>query len=342
MNRCFYFLSQGAGAGAGDTHSDYLPAGMKGVGNDRAARIWYRTLTSYLVASSDYAAARKGAIQAAQDLYGVDSTPEQAVWHAFHGINVGPDWSDLTATITEPATDLVIEAGATVAFAGTAKDRVAGGTIAYDWTFGDGRTATGPGASHRYRHTGGLDTTYTATLTATDDLGNQGSDTRTITVTPPIQARPQLIRNGGFEEGASGWEGDTGVIGAFKDQPAHQGRLNAVFTGIHIPRQQNLYQAVAIPVTARSAALDFQLHIETNQMLPVALDEFRVQALTPAGVLLGTLATYSNAEAGTGYQRHSLDLGAYKGRAIRLNFQVAEGWIFYTTFALDDVSLVVN
>ena len=343
MNRCFYFLSQGASAGAGDAHSDYLPLGMKGLGNQKAAQIWYRTLTTYLVASSDYAAARKGAIRAARDLYGPDSREEQAVWRAFHGINVGPDWSNLSATITKPAVDLVVEEGADVVFAGASRELdPRGGTITYDWTFGDGRTATGPGARHHYRHLGNLDSTFSVTLTVTDELGNQGSDTRIITVTPPISARPQLVRNGSFEQGKSAWAGDTDVIGHFPDQPPSAGKKNAVFTGMGLPSVQNLYQAVAIPATAREALLAFQLHIETTQLLPIPVDFCKVQVLSAAGDQVGELATYSNADAAGGYQLRSLDLAAYKGQAVRLNFQVSEGWLFNSTFALDQVSLTVK
>jgi hypothetical protein len=39
LNRFFYFLSQGASSDpASDAYSPYLPEGMKGIGNDRAAR----------------------------------------------------------------------------------------------------------------------------------------------------------------------------------------------------------------------------------------------------------------------------------------------------------------
>jgi Zn-dependent metalloprotease len=96
MNRAFYFLSQGASAQAGDTHSDFLPQGMRGVGNDHAARIWYRALTVYMTSESGYADARKDSILAARDLYGAGSPEEQAAWNAFRGIHVGPAWSNGT------------------------------------------------------------------------------------------------------------------------------------------------------------------------------------------------------------------------------------------------------
>lgn len=90
MNRCFYFLSQGASSSPGsDFYSAYLPGGMAGIGSDPAARIWYRALTSYLSAGSQYTDARNAAVQAAVDLYGAASAPANAVAYAFAAINVG-------------------------------------------------------------------------------------------------------------------------------------------------------------------------------------------------------------------------------------------------------------
>ncbi len=87
-NRMFYFLSQGATT-SGDTSSIYLPGGMTGVGNDHAARISYRALTTYYTSNETYAQARDAYIRSAQDLYGAGSVEERAAWNAFAAINVG-------------------------------------------------------------------------------------------------------------------------------------------------------------------------------------------------------------------------------------------------------------
>jgi Zn-dependent metalloprotease len=93
MNRAFYFLSQGANANTSSHRfTSYLPKGMAGIGNDKAARIWYRAMATYLTSGSDYADARQASIKAARDLYGAGGAEERAVWNAFHGINVGDAW----------------------------------------------------------------------------------------------------------------------------------------------------------------------------------------------------------------------------------------------------------
>ncbi|HLO68231.1 MAG TPA: M4 family metallopeptidase [Holophaga sp.] len=90
MNRAFYFLAQGASARRGDdAWSPRIPQGMKGIGNTKALRIWWRTLTTRLTPRSGYREARDGALASARELYGKDSPEFKAVDLAFRGVNVG-------------------------------------------------------------------------------------------------------------------------------------------------------------------------------------------------------------------------------------------------------------
>lgn len=94
LNRALYFLAQGSSPTRGDDHySPFLPSGMAGIGNDSAARIWYKAVTENLVAngtgSITYADARTAAIAAADSLYGTGSPEEAAVESAFAAANVG-------------------------------------------------------------------------------------------------------------------------------------------------------------------------------------------------------------------------------------------------------------
>ncbi len=179
-NRQFYFLSQGATT-SGNMSTTYLPSGMTGVGNDHAARIHYRALTTYYNPTETYAQARTAHISAAQDLYGAGSPEEIAVWNSFHGINVGAAWTStaLSATVSAPSGNVTTTTNTSVTFTGAA----AGGTApyTYSWTFGDGATSTAASTSHAYTAAG----TYTATFKVTDSKGATSSVTRTITVNAP-------------------------------------------------------------------------------------------------------------------------------------------------------------
>jgi hypothetical protein len=56
------------------------------------------------------------------------------------------------------------------------------GIVAYEWSFGDGTTATGPTPTHAYPDTGA----YTATLTVRDAAGNADVDRLTVSVCPAV------------------------------------------------------------------------------------------------------------------------------------------------------------
>jgi len=90
---------------------------MTGIGNDHAARIAFRALTTYMTSSTNYAAARNAYISAAKDLYTAGSAEEQAVWNAFHGINVGLAWGGTPPP--PPVTFAEVEANNTIATANT-------------------------------------------------------------------------------------------------------------------------------------------------------------------------------------------------------------------------------
>ena len=91
-NRFFYFLARGTG-GHPDAHSPYLPQGMAGLGNARAARIWYRAVTAHMTdVRTDYAQARAATLAAARELHGAGSAEERAVADAWAAVNVGAAW----------------------------------------------------------------------------------------------------------------------------------------------------------------------------------------------------------------------------------------------------------
>ncbi len=88
-NRAFYFLAQGASSDPqSPRHSPYLPGGMTGIGNDKAIKVWFRSITTKLTdPASDYHVLRAAMVASAGELYGAAEVA--AVENAFAAINVG-------------------------------------------------------------------------------------------------------------------------------------------------------------------------------------------------------------------------------------------------------------
>ncbi|WP_139491814.1 M4 family metallopeptidase [Brevibacillus dissolubilis] len=78
-NKAAYLLSDGG------THYGVT---VTGIGREATEKIYYRALTLYLTSSSNYAAMRQAAIQAATDLYGATSTQVNSVKQAYSAVGV--------------------------------------------------------------------------------------------------------------------------------------------------------------------------------------------------------------------------------------------------------------
>jgi len=107
LNHWFYLASEGSGAKTINGTSYNSPtcngSTVTGIGRDKAARIWYRTLSTYLTSSSNYAAAREGAIRSAKDLYGASSAECTGIAAAFTAIAV-PAGAETCGGTTPPPT----------------------------------------------------------------------------------------------------------------------------------------------------------------------------------------------------------------------------------------------
>ena len=337
MNRAFYFLSQGA-TKTGETATSYLPQGMTGIGNDKAAKIWFRALTTYMTSSTDYANARIACIQAVRDLFPVSGQEEIAVWNAFAGINVGSPWTGPDA----PPTVTVSESGAkgTLTFSATAIDDK--GVVKVEFLLDGALVGSSISAPYTMTYDSLMqdDGSHTLVAKATDTSGQYTNATMTF-----IIANGQLVRNGSFEKGYGvGWSNTSGMqIGTILGQTAYDGTKMAKFCGTGSQMSVGLYQSITIPANASPVTLSYALHIETKETsTSSARDTFAVQIRNSSGAILNTLATYSNLNAATGYKVYSLDLTAYKGQTIQLYFQGAEDGALSTGFILDKVNLMVS
>jgi hypothetical protein len=166
--------------------------------------------------------------------------------------------------------------------------------------------------------------------------------TATATNTPVPTATPagcsETIANGGFETGSlSSWT-STGTAGTVVTGNAHSATYAAHFGGAN-SLTSAAYQNVTIPSTASSATLTFWLKEATQESGSTPYDYFRTQVVD--GATTTTLNTVSNATGYTAYTKVTVDLAAYKGKTVRVQFAVTTDSSLLTDFWLDDVSVLV-
>ncbi|MFJ6697109.1 M4 family metallopeptidase [Streptomyces sp. NPDC091272] len=91
-NHFFYLLAEGSGAKEinGVQYDSPTKDGSKvtGIGQQKAYKIWYKALSTYMTSTTDYQAAREATLKAAGDLYGADGAEAKAVAAAWAGVNV--------------------------------------------------------------------------------------------------------------------------------------------------------------------------------------------------------------------------------------------------------------
>jgi hypothetical protein len=161
-----------------------------------------------------------------------------------------------------------------------------------------------------------------------------------LTVSAGGGTATELITNGGFESGASGWTATSGVITNATGEAAHAGSYKAWLDGYGTATTDTVVQSVTIPSTATSATLTFWLHVDTAETsTTTAYDTLTVQLQNSSGGVLATLATYSNLNAASGYAQKSFNVTAYKGQAVKVYFKGVEDAQKQTSFVIDDVSL---
>ncbi|MFI5530014.1 M4 family metallopeptidase [Kitasatospora sp. NPDC051853] len=92
-NHWFYLASEGSGTKTinGVTYTSPTCNGstVTGIGNTKAAAIWYRALTVYMTSTTDYKGARTATLNAARDLHGTGSAEYNAVAAAWSAVSVG-------------------------------------------------------------------------------------------------------------------------------------------------------------------------------------------------------------------------------------------------------------
>ncbi|MER6422989.1 hydrolase [Streptomyces sp. NPDC001137] len=176
----------------------------------------------------------------------------------------------------------------------------------------------------------------TAWLAGAGSSGGGGGGSGTCTAA-------QLLGNNGFESGNTTWSASSGVITNSSSESARTGSYYAWLDGYGTATTDTLSQSVTIPSGCTTAALSFYLHVDTAETsTSTAYDTLKVQVLNSSGTVLGTLATYSNLNAASGYTQRSFSLASYAGQTVTLKFTGTEGSTLQTSFVIDDTALNVN
>lgn len=342
MNRAFYFLSRGADkANFGlETSSEYLPEGMTGIGNDKAAAIWYRAITVYMYPAANYMAARTASLQSAADLFGAASNEYRAVQNAFAAINVGYTANTYDDRVAPSVTASVSGSAPALQLHAVGTDNVG---ITYVEFLVDGVLV---GTDPSLPFTVPLDTTtltngtHQLVVKAYDLAGNvSASAPQSFNVANSFE---QLLKDPGFEKGGEGWEADPRGNINYPAAGAHTGQGYVWLNGYGIVHVDNLYQDVTIPASAARASLTFYLELTTDEPATAAKDTLVVQVRSTSGEVLETLATWSNLDATLGWVQRSFDLSAYAGQTVRIYLEGNEDATLGTSFKLDDFTLRVT
>jgi Zn-dependent metalloprotease len=115
LNHWYYLASEGSGTKTinGVTYNSPTCDGstVTGISHLKVEKIWYRTLSTYLTSSSNYAAARTGVIKAAKDLYGAGSAECAAVDKAMGAIAVPASTETCGGTTPPPTGGSLVNGG---------------------------------------------------------------------------------------------------------------------------------------------------------------------------------------------------------------------------------------
>jgi len=333
-NHWFYLLAQGTNPTNGQpTSTTCNSSTITGVGTQTAMKIMYGAMLMK-TSTSSYLKYRTWTLTAAKNLdatCGLFNVTKQA-WDA---VSVPAQAADPTCavgggvTVGNPGNKTGTVGTAITPFTITAS----GGTSPYHFA------ATGLPAGISINATSGQVSgtpsaggTYNVTVNVTDSSNpvKSGSTQFTFTISGGGGGCGQnLIANGGFESGATGWTATAGVISTGSN--AHAGTRFAWLDGYGGTHTDTLQQVLAIPAGC-NATLNYYLFIDTDEGPTTAYDKL---ILTANGQ---TLATFSNLNSGTGYVLRSSSLAAFAGQSVTLKWTGTEDASLQTSFLIDDVS----
>ncbi|MFJ5708179.1 M4 family metallopeptidase [Streptomyces sp. NPDC093105] len=157
--------------------------------------------------------------------------------------------------------------------------------------------------------------------------------TGTPTPSPTTPPSGNALTNGSFEQGTGSWTQSDDIITNSTLQAARDGAWYAWMMGYGAAAVESLSQSnIAVPATG-APKLTFWLKVTTQESGFTAYDTLKVK------VNGTTLATYSNANAGSGYVQKTVDLSPYTGQTVKLEFAGVEDAYLSTVFLVDAIAI---
>ncbi|WP_321474577.1 M4 family metallopeptidase [uncultured Paludibaculum sp.] len=298
--------------------SPLLPQGLAGIGIHKAARIWYLATTAYLDGKPTFAETRDAYLQAADDLYGLNSPEYKSTMNAWRAINVGSEATDTAAPTVVIGGPLLNNYEQSLVVSTVGQDDI--GVDHIDFF----RNAILENSVHGGVWLGLLDLSkvgfgnYSLKAVAYDRLGKTGSDEKPLA----YQGANYLLKNRGFEQGTDSWNLSGGV--AVKSSASHAflgpGYAEFSTTG-------DIRQKFSVPNSIIGLKVGYRISVDPEAGPVDSFEQLDIELLQGNGVLMQTLDTiHANLNTSNSVYRdykqfnHSLPLD-YAGRDYILKFR---------------------
>ena len=160
----------------------------------------------------------------------------------------------------------------------------------------------------------------------------------------------ELISNGGFESGSTGWIFSGTPYPAQVSPLTLSGQTHSgtyfLWLGGAVSVSDAAYQTITIPSSATIATLSFYWNLNSNEGITTAYDTFSATVRDSSGNFLATVVNLSNinqtAPGNPNYHLVTFSLLPYAGQTIRIHFASASNASNVTNFRVDDVSVSVT
>ena len=289
QNKWFYILTAGESA-VNDKGYAYT---VTGIGIDKAAKIAYRNLTVYLTASSNYAAARAGAIQSATDLYGAGSAEVTATSEAWNAVGVYAPAADTTPP-TAPVLTSGTKTQVSIALSWTAAtDNVA--VTGYD-VFVNGTKNNATNLTARTYTVSGLTagTAYSIYVVAKDAAGNtKSSNTLSVSTTGGVSVETAVLGTF-FETNFENWVPSSTANCLWTSNATY------AYEGLGSVMIRSSNTSLTSPVLALSGYTQVEVKFYFTAVGMEAKKTFVLSSSSNNGTSFSTIATFTSATAASG------------------------------------------